>query len=136
MADSKLSEFLPVTEILSSDIIPLIQAGSNRVTTTLFLSGNLPVLGVKGKIKKKILDASLTIQVSSSSVFRLGNAALYTLPAGEQDQEVTLLFTATSMVSLTGKGFSSISGNANSTITLQFDNGGWYVTGNYLTTVS
>ena len=120
--------------------------GNGGVINTDFTFNNAISMG--GKVIKNGVAGSATAPTATSAPATIENStyfvdADFTLPSGEDGQEVTIIVssTATAAVSLlTGAGVTlgatSISlDGANSTVTLRCFSDKWYVVGSYATTI-
>lgn len=128
MADSKVSALVPASNVLATDAWHIARAGGDLQLTAGVFAANLPMVGNKGTTKNSVVaafTAPSNIPLTATTI-RLASGT-YTLPAGSQDQEVRLLFTASATVNIVGQGFTSIAGVIGSTVSLVFDVNKWYI---------
>ena len=92
MSDKKISELLVATTALGADIIPVVTGGINKSLSVGILSLNLPNLGNKGITKNLPVTALVPAIVLTSSIVILPvSGTPYTLAAGVDGQEVTIV---------------------------------------------
>jgi len=121
MADKKISELLVATTALGIDLIPIVSGGVNKSLTVGILSLNLPNVGNKGITKNLPVVAALVAIPLTSSIVVLSTPDLqYTLGAGVDGQEVTLVTSGTNVVVPIASYFTSLQMVPGGSVTLLY----------------
>jgi hypothetical protein len=137
--DSKISDFPVATGTSVADLIPIISGGLNKTVTVGIFSLNLPNLGNKG------ISKNIVTPVSSGTVIPLTNTIItlpttltaYTLAAGTEGQEITLVSLAASIsVTSSSANFSMATFANGSSLTLIFVTGRWFTKSSYNCTLT
>lgn len=120
--DSKISEFAVASTLTSTALIPIVDAGVNKIITGGVFSSNLPNFGNKGITKNVITLVSVQTIPLLSTVYVLPSSGTpYILPNGVDGQEIKLISsTSNSILPTSALNISSISMNVGSSITLIF----------------
>lgn len=129
MADLKISEFTVATDVIATDLIPVIRGGGqsfvNNILSVNTLCSNLPLIGNTGITKNIVTVVAAGAIPTNKTLYKLtgGN---YTLGAGQPGQMITLIYTGVSHIFLTGNNYVEITGMVSGSTTLLFDGGMWY----------
>lgn len=127
MADRKISEMLPASDVVATDFIPIVSSGANKRINVGVLTSNLPNIGNKGITKNVPVVGTQIIQLTST-VVKL-SVPIHDLPSGTEGQEVTIVGSGSNTVTLSGAGgLTSITfPTIGSTCTLIYIGLTWYV---------
>jgi hypothetical protein len=135
--DQKISQFPVATDILAPDYISILQSGLNKIITAGVFALNLPNFGNKGITKNNPVVASIAAIPLTSTIVVLPVAVpAYTLAAGTNGQEVTLVSRGANVVTLTGGTWTSATLTTNSTITVLYETNHWVVKSSHLATIA
>ncbi len=133
--DKKISELSAVSTILATDLIPIVTDSDNKTVTAGTFALNLPNFGNKG-LSKNLVGAPVGASIPlTQSLIKLSTVGAYTLAAGSDGQDITIVSSASVTVSVTGSGFATATMGNRSTLTLVFIVGsGWLIKSSFGTT--
>jgi hypothetical protein len=120
--DAKISEFAVASTLSAAALIPIVDAGTNKVITSGVFATNLPNIGNKGITKNVVLQVSTqTIPLLNTVCYLSGAGTPYILPNGVDGQEIKIISgTSNSILPTAALNIASISMNVGSSITLIF----------------
>lgn len=134
--DQKISQFPIATDILAPDYIAILQGGLNKIITAGVLALNLPNFGNKGITRNTPIVASVpAIPLTATIVVLPVAVPAYTLAAGTNGQEITLVSRGTNVVTLVGGSWTTATLTTNSTITVLYETDHWVVKSSHLVTI-
>ena len=135
MADSKVSDLAPSTNVLATDAWHVARAGGDFQLTAGVFAANLPFVGNRGYTKYPVVSANPAPSALPLIATNIRVATgTYTLGQGQDGQEIRILFTAPGSVVTSGQGFTQINGSLGSTVTLLFDVNKWFILSSYQVT--
>ena len=126
--DKKISQFSVATDVLATDLIPIVSGGINKSVAAGLFSLNLPNIGNKGITKNVVtpIVAGLVIPLTKTLVTLPTALTDYTLGAGTPGQEITLVSLAANVKVVPSSAlFLSVSMGNGSSLTLIFVGNSW-----------